>query len=115
MCIRDRSKNQYPFEGIDKVVDKTLNDIQKNLLTSSENTIKSNTSHVDSYDELIDTLNDKKGFVSCFWNENKEDEIKVKEKTSATLRCYPIDNKEIEESVNSENNDGNFAIFSKAY
>ena len=26
-----------------------------------------------------------------------------------------IDNKEIEESVNSENNDGNFAIFSKAY
>jgi prolyl-tRNA synthetase len=111
----DESKNQYPFEGIDKVVVKTLNDIQKNLLTSSENTIKSNTSHVDTYDELIDTLNDKKGFVSCFWNENKEDEIKVKEKTSATLRCYPIDNKEIEESVNSENNDGNFAIFSKAY
>ena len=111
----DESKNQYPFEGIDKVVDKTLNDIQKNLLITSENTVKSNTYHVDSYDELIETLNDKKGFVSCFWDENKEDEIKVKEKTSATLRCYPINNKEIEKSVNSKDNDGNFAIFSKAY
>ena len=39
----DESKNQYPFEGIDKVVDKTLNDIQKNLLITSENTVKSNT------------------------------------------------------------------------
>ena len=111
----DESKNQYPFEGIDKVVDKTLNDIQKNLLITSENTVKSNTYHVDSYDELIETLNDKKGFVSCFWDENKEDEIKVKEKTGATLRCYPINNKEIEKSVNSKENDGNFAIFSKAY
>ena len=111
----DESKNQYPFEGIDSVVDKTLNDIQKNLLITSENTVKSNTYHVDSYDELIETLNDKKGFVSCFWDENKEDEIKVKEKTSATLRCYPINNKEIEKSVNSKDNDGNFAIFSKAY
>ena len=63
----DESKNQYPFEGIDKVVDKTLNDIQKNLLITSENTVKSNTYHVDSYDDLIETLNDKKGFVSCFW------------------------------------------------
>ena len=111
----DESKNQYPFEGIDKVVDKTLNDIQKNLLITSENTVKSNTYHVDSYDELIETLNDQRGFVSCFWDENKEDEIKVKEKTSATLRCYPINNKEIEKSVNSKDNDGNFAIFSKAY
>jgi prolyl-tRNA synthetase len=64
---------------------------------------------------LIETLNDKKGFVSCFWDEDKENEIKVKEKTSATLRCYPINNDEVEKSVNNPNKNGRFAIFSKAY
>ena len=49
----NESKNQYPFEGIDKVVDKTLSDIQKNLLITSENTVKSNSYHVDSYDDCL--------------------------------------------------------------
>ena len=111
----NESKNQYPIEGIAEVVSTILIDIQKNLLSISESTIKSNTYHVDTYDELIETLNDKKGFVSCFWDEDKENEIKVKDKTSATLRCYPINNDQVEKSVNNPNKHGRFAIFSKAY
>ena len=79
------------------------------------NTIKDNTTHVDSLSELIDVLNSKKGFVSCFWNENIEDELKIKEETTATLRCYPLENINTGKSVNSDSENGKFAIFSKAY
>ena len=111
----DESKNSYPMDDVQNTLNKLLNEIQDNLYKNSENTLKDNTTHVESLSELIEVLNSKKGFVSCFWKENKEDELKVKEETSATLRCYPLENTETEKSVNSDSENGKFAIFSKAY
>ena len=111
----DGSKNPYPMDKVENTVKKLLNEIQDNLYRNSESTLKDNTTHVESYSELIDVLNSKKGFVSCFWNENKEDELKIKEETSATLRCYPLENTDTEKSINSDSENGKFAIFSKAY
>ena len=56
----------------------------------------------------------KEGFVTCYWSENKDDELEIKELTSATIRCYPINNEETKQSINDKK-DGKFAIFSKAY
>ena len=111
----DESKNPYPMDDVENTIKKLLDEIQDNLYKNSENTLKDNTTHVESFSELIDVLNSKKGFVSCFWKENKEDELKIKEETSATLRCYPLENTDTEKSVNSDSEKGNFAIFSKAY
>ena len=111
----DGSKNPYPMDKVENTVKKLLNEIQDNLYKNSESTLKDNTTHVESFSELIDVLNSKKGFVSCFWNENKEDELKIKEETSATLRCYPLENTDTEKSINSDSENGKFAIFSKAY
>ena len=111
----DESKNSYPMDDVQNTIKKLLNEIQDNLYKNSENTLKENTTHVKSFSELIEVLNSKKGFVSCFWKESKEDELKIKEETSATLRCYPLENTDSEKAVNSDSEDGNFAIFSKAY
>lgn len=111
----DESKNPYPMDDVKNTIKKLLDEIQDNLYKNSENTLKDNTTHVESFSELIEVLNSKKGFVSCFWKENKEDELKIKEETSATLRCYPLENTDTEKSVNSDSEKGNFAIFSKAY
>ena len=111
----DESKNPYPMDDVENTIKKLLDEIQDNLYKNSENTLKDNTTHVESFNELIEVLNSKKGFVSCFWKENKEDELKIKEETSATLRCYPLENTDTEKSVNSDSEKGNFAIFSKAY
>lgn len=111
----DESKNPYPMDDVENTIKKLLDEIQDNLFKNSENTLKDNTTHVESFSELIEVLNSKKGFVSCFWKENKEDELKIKEETSATLRCYPLENTDTEKSVNSDSEKGNFAIFSKAY
>ena len=103
------------MDDVENTIKKLLDEIQDNLYKNSENTLKDNTTHVESFSELIDVLNSKKGFVSCFWKENKEDEVKIKEETSATLRCYPLEITETEKSVNSDSENGKFAIFSKAY
>ncbi len=111
----DESKNSYPMDDVQNTIKTLLDDIQDNLYKNSENTLKENTTHVESFRELIEVLNSKKGFVSCFWKENKEDELKIKEETSATLRCYPLENTNSEKAVNSDSENGNLAIFSKAY
>ena len=96
-------------------VQKELEDIQNKLLESSQKFRESNTVHVDSYDDLISTLNEKPGFVSCYWHENSEQEDEVKNLTKGTLRCYVIDNDKLENSVNEPSQKGKLAIFSKAY
>ena len=110
----DKSKADILFENINHEIEKLLLDIQTNLLKKSKEHLKQNTTHVETFDELIDTLNEKSGFVTCYWKENKEDELKVKESTSATIRCYPLSHSENKQSINQKD-DGKFTIFSKAY
>ena len=44
-----------------------------------------------------------------------EKKIEIKELTSATIRCYPIDITDTKKSINQQNEDGCYTIFSKAY
>jgi len=60
-------------------------------------------------------LNSEAGFVTCYWDENSNDEDKVKADTKATLRCYVLNHEETGEAVNNLNTQGKLAIFSKAY
>ena len=92
-----------------------MDDIHNNLLQSSRNFRKENTVHVDSYEKLISSLNGNSGFLTCFWDENSDDEDKVKAETKATLRCYVLDEEKTDKAVNNENEQGKLAIFSKAY
>ena len=103
------------FDDVDTKVSETLDNIHKNLLESSKNFRKENTVHVDSYEDLISALNGDPGFVTCFWDENSDDEDKVKAETKATLRCYVLDEEKTDKAVNNENTQGKLAIFSKAY
>ena len=110
----DNSKEEVSIDKLKSKIDQLLIDIQKNMFDISKNHMEENTMHVDSKEDLIETLNNKEGFVTCYWSENKDDELEIKELTSATIRCYPIDNEETKQSINDKK-DGKFAIFSKAY
>ena len=111
----EKEKTSVSLNGLNDYVQKELEDIQNKLLESSQKFRESNTVHVDSYDDLISTLNEKPGFVSCYWHENSEQEDEVKNLTKGTLRCYLIDNEKLENSVNEPSQKGKLAIFSKAY
>ena len=110
----DNSKEEVSMDKLESKIDQLLIDIQKNMFNVSKNHMEENTIHVESKEELIEALNNKEGFVTCYWSENKDDELEIKELTSATIRCYPINHEETKQSINDKN-DGKFAIFSKAY
>jgi prolyl-tRNA synthetase len=110
----DNSKEEVSMDKLESKIDQLLIDIQKNMFDVSKNHMEENTIHVGSKEELIEALNNKEGFVTCYWSENKDDELEIKELTSATIRCYPINHEETKQSINDKN-DGKFAIFSKAY
>lgn len=111
----EKEKISVSLNELNDYVQKELEDIQNKLLESSQKFRESNTVHVDSYDDLISTLNEKPGFVSCYWHENSEQEDEVKNLTKGTLRCYVIDNDKMVNSVNEPSQKGKLAIFSKAY
>ena len=110
----DNSKEEVSIEKLKSTIDQLIIDIQKNMFDISKNHMEENTIHVDTKEDLIEALNNKEGFVTCYWSENKDDELEIKELTSATIRCYPINNEETKQSINDKK-DGKFAIFSKAY
>ena len=108
-------KVSVPISDISKKIDSVLDDIQISMLDSSKKYQEENTIHVSTKDELIEVLNSKPGFVTCYWHENSDDENEIKELTKATLRCYLLDATETDTSVNDSTKKGNLAIFSKAY
>ena len=108
-------KFSVPISDISKKIDSVLDDIQISMLDSSKKYQEENTIHVSTKDELIEALNSKPGFVTCYWHENSDDENEIKELTKATLRCYLLDATETDTSVNDSTKKGNLAIFSKAY
>ena len=114
---RDGTDDKFsvPISDISKKIESVLEDIQINMLDSSRKYQEDNTIHVSTKDELIEALNSKPGFVTCYWHENSDDENEIKELTKATLRCYLLDSTETDTAVNDSSQKGNLAIFSKAY
>ena len=108
-------KFNVSIPNINAKVVESLDDIHNKLLDSSKTFREENTKHVESYEDLINTLNSEAGFATCYWDENSKDEDKVKADTKATLRCYVLNHEETGEAVNNLNTQGKLAIFSKAY
>jgi len=111
----DDSKTDIPIDKLTKEITQLLTDIQQNMYQKTKDHMIKNTTHVDTKEKLIETLKNKDGFVTCYWYEDKEDETEIKELTSATIRCYPLDNDDTKKSINNKDEDGSFTIFSKAY
>ncbi len=111
----DDSKQEVSFDNLSIEIDDLLTDIQNNMFKKSKDHMIRNTTHVESKDELIEKLIKTEGFVTCYWSENEKDEMEIKELTSATIRCYPLDNKEMKKSINHKDKEGFLTIFSKAY
>ena len=109
------SKVDTPIDELNLTINNLLKEIQENMFNESSKFLNNNTSHAEDMDQLITKLNESEGFVSCYWSENKDDELKIKELTKATIRCYPLDNNDEKQSINKENEQGKFAIFSKSY
>jgi len=53
-----------------------------------------NIREANTWDEFVEILDTKAGFVSAHWDGTSETEDNIKEQTKATIRCIPLDNKQ---------------------
>ena len=88
-----REKRTIGLDGIAQTIDGILIDIQNSLFRKAKEYRDSHITNADSWDEFEKLLDEKGGFISAHWDGTAETEALIKEKTKATIRCIPLDNK----------------------
>ncbi|MBO7445572.1 MAG: proline--tRNA ligase [Bacteroidales bacterium] len=86
------TKEVISFDGLASYIQKLLVDIQNNLFQKALTFRETHTYKADTWDEFIDLLDNKPGFVYAHWDGTAETEDKIKELSKATIRCIPFDN-----------------------
>ena len=89
----DLSKTVVNFESEDLIakIKETLDEIQQSIYQKAKSFTEEKTTSVETWEEFVDVLNNKGGFVAAHWDGTAETEEKIKEKTKATIRCIPLD------------------------
>ena len=85
-------KSFVPVAGLDERAIELLDTIQQALFDRALAFRQDNTVEATNYDEVREAVNGK--FVLARWCGDPEDEVRLKEDTSATSRCFPIDQDE---------------------
>ena len=85
-------KANYALDTLDETIEKLLDEIQHNLFQRSLEFRDSNIRKADTWEEFMDILDNKSGFVYAHWDGTTETEEKIKELAKATIRCIPFNN-----------------------
>ncbi|WP_207512840.1 proline--tRNA ligase [Longitalea luteola] len=91
-----KEKQSVSMDGLPERIVQLLADIQQAIYNKALAYRDSHITEVNSWDEFVNTLNEKGGFVSAFWDGTSETEDAIKEKTKATIRCIPLDNPQVD-------------------
>ena len=89
-------KENVALEGIENLVEATLEDMQKSIFQKAVSFRDSMITKVDTWEEFQDVLENKGGFILAHWDGTTETEIAIKDATKATIRCIPFDSPEEE-------------------
>src|SRR5215208_7843678 len=87
-----RDKQQIAMARVATAIDETLIAVQASLLEAARGEQERRTLRdLSRYDEMIEHLREAAGFVAAPWCGRRECEKRVKEDSSATIRCLPLD------------------------
>ena len=116
LCRRDNSeKSQVKIDNINEI-SLILENIQKGLFNDAKTFMDDNTCTVDSFSDFTKTLSNDNRFIKAYWDGTDETELKIKEKTKATIRCILEDNKNSSKKcVFSGETAKHLVVFAKAY
>ncbi|MFH1160616.1 MAG: proline--tRNA ligase [bacterium] len=110
------TKSVVPIHMIKETVPGMLDEIQKNLFARSFDFREENTYRVDTWDEFVDIIENKGGFVYAHWDGTPETEEKIKEATKATVRVIPFNNpQEAGKCIFSGKPSSERVLFARAY
>ena len=72
-----------------------LDEIQSNMLETARKHRDAHTYSATTYEEFVDAINNKPGFVKAMWCMDEACENKIQEDTTATSRCMPFEQEKI--------------------
>ncbi|WMN10707.1 proline--tRNA ligase [Marivirga salinae] len=111
-----KEKQTVNIEGIESVIEDTLELIQDNIYKKAKDFRTENTFKVDTYEDFKSQLEKTGGFISAHWDGTSETEDKIKEETKATIRCIPLDaEEESGKCIYSGKPSNKRVLFAKAY
>ena len=101
MCVVARrdtgEKKETSLSGIVEFIENELSLMHDDMLKKAEEFLNSHISDAHDYDEFVDAIANKPGFVRAMWCGDVSCEEKIKEDTTATSRCMPFEQEMIDQ------------------
>ena len=83
-------KTTVSLDNLEEEVSRMLDTIQSDMLKRARKHRDTHTSQAVTWDEFVETVDNKPGFVKAMWCGDLACEEKIKEVTGATSRCMPF-------------------------
>jgi len=87
-----KEKLSMPINGLAGNIIELLNTIQNSIYNKAAAFREANIAEANSWDQFLDILDNKGGFVSAHWDGTSKTEDKIKDLAKATIRCIPLNN-----------------------
>ncbi|MDI9366246.1 MAG: proline--tRNA ligase [Flavobacterium sp.] len=87
-----KTKMTVAIDGISGYIKTLLNEIQVHMFNKALAYRNEHITLANTWDEFVELLDTKTGFISAHWDGTAETEEKIKALTKATIRCIPLEN-----------------------
>jgi prolyl-tRNA synthetase len=85
------SKETISLESLERHIPELLQEMQASIYQRALKFREENTHKADTWDEFVDIIENRGGFVLAHFDGTSETEDKIKDLTKATVRCIPLD------------------------
>lgn len=111
-----KEKMSMSIDGLGENIINLLADIQTSIYNKAKSFREERITNADTWDEFVQLLDEKAGFISAHWDGTPETEEKIKELTKATIRCIPLNNTaEVGKCILTGNASTQRVLFARAY
>ena len=93
-----REKITVSLDELAVKVQEILDSIQNDMLETARAHRDAHTYVARTYEEFVQTINEKPGFIKAMWCGCQECEDKIKEDTAATSRCIPFEQEQLSDT-----------------
>lgn len=108
-------KISIQLNNLPNLINENLDNIQNTLYQKALEFQQTKIQSVSNYDEFTKQIKNS-NLVRAYWHNDKKNELLIKEKTGATIRCIPIDQKkELGYCFYTQKQTKNEVIFGKSY
>lgn len=91
----NREKLFVSLDDIENIVVKLLDEVQDGLFQKALKHREERTYKCDNFEDFVETIASKPGFIKAMWCGDRACEEMIKEKTTATARCIPFEQEQI--------------------